>query len=121
MTLPNPNPSDDDSFGATPNGAERRRHPRLRYEATVDFLNMGDDPLVPVYHDLVSGTTEDISTGGMRVRVPYAVKEGSEVGVIVRKEDRFKVFLARVVWKVRSGAEYLYGLSVPKLDIAHLR
>jgi hypothetical protein len=81
---------------------------------------MGDDSRVPFYQDFVPGETEDVSIGGLRVRAPYDVHEGAEIGLIVRRNDRFQVFLARVIWKIRGGASCLYGLSVPRLDLSHL-
>ena len=105
---------------APPNGAEQRRHPRLQRRVAVDFLNMGDDPRVPFYQDFIPGQTEDVSNGGLRVKASYDVHEGAELGIIVRKEDRFQVFLARVIWKMRGGDSYVYGLSVPRLDVAEL-
>lgn len=122
MILPNPPPTDGDAFepGAPPNGAEHRRHPRIPRRMAVEFLNMGDDPRVPFYQDFVPGETENVSNGGLRVRAPYDVHEGAELGIIVRGNDRFQVFLARVIWKMRGTATCEYGLSVPRLEVDRL-
>jgi hypothetical protein len=96
--------------------AERRAHPRLPRRVPVEILNMGDDPSVPFYQDVVHGETVDASTGGLRIRVPYDVREGADVGIIVRDEYRFQIFLARVVWKIREVSGTLYGLQAPKVD-----
>ncbi len=121
MIIPNPDASQPELIAAAvPSGAEKRRHPRELRRIAVDFLNMGDDPRVPFYQDFVPGETEDVSHGGLRVRASYDVREGAELGIIVRNEDRFQVFLARVIWKMRGAESFIYGLSVPKLDTAEL-
>ena len=117
MIIPNNNASQPDLM---PQGAEQRRHPRQQRRIAVDFLNMGDDPRVPFYQDFVPGETEDVSNGGLRVRATYDSHEGAELGIIVRNEDRYQVFLARVVWKMRAAESYVYGLSVPKLNVTEL-
>ena len=96
--------------------SERRRAPRLPFRAVVEVLNMGDDPQVPIYEELVAGEAIDISSGGLRLRVPYDVREGAEVGLILRKGEQFQVFLAHVVWKMREGSSILYGLSAPRIE-----
>lgn len=87
---------------------------------TVEFLNMGDDPHVPFHQDFVPGETEDVSDGGLRVRAAYDVYEGAELGIIIRNNDRFQVYLARVVWKIRESSGCLYGLSIPRLEMSRL-
>ena len=112
--LPNPNITDDTRV------SERRKQARAPHRLAVEFLNMGDDPRVPFYQDFVPGETEDVSDGGMRVRVAYDVREGAELGIVVRNKERVQVFLARVIWKIRDGASCQYGLSVPPFEIARL-
>jgi hypothetical protein len=122
MIIPNPDHSNEHALmpGAPPNGAEQRRHPRELRRVAVDFLNMGDDPRIPFYQDFVPGETEDVSVGGLRVRASYDVHEGAELGIILRSEDRFHVFLGRVVWKMYADSVCIYGLSVPRLEDIHL-
>lgn len=116
-----PNMHESNDPGAAPGRpADRRASDRAAVRAPVEFLNMGDDPRVPFYEDFVHGQAEDVSPGGLRVRVAYDVQEGAELGLILRKNDKFQVFLARVVWKMRDSASCLYGLSVPRLEPAHL-
>jgi hypothetical protein len=121
MMLPNPEtPPDPLVPGTAPGGAELRGNPRYLRRVSIEFLNMGDDPRVPFYQDFVPGVTEDVSDGGLRVRVPYDIREGAEIGVVIRNYDRFQVFLAKVIWKIRGGASCLYGLSIPRLERRHL-
>ena len=119
MIIPNPD-AGHQADDATSADREQRRFPRTPRKMAVEFLNMGDDPHVPFYQDFVLGETEDVSEGGLRVRAAYDVYEGAELGIIVRTEDRFQVFLARVVWKIRESSGCLYGLSVPRLEPARL-
>ena len=121
MMLPNPDaPNSRSHTGAFANGAEQRVNPRVEKRLPVEFLNMGDDPRVPFYQDFVPGETEDVAISGLRVRAAYDIPEGTEIGVVIRNRERFQVFLARVVWKVRGMASCVYGLSVPRLELTHL-
>jgi len=114
MTNPN------DPFTTDQRPEERRKHPRLERHAPIELLNMGDDPAVPFYQDLVTGETLDVSEGGIRLRVAYDVREGSEVGVVIRKEQKFQVFLAKVIWKIRESIGITYGLRATKMDPSRL-
>jgi hypothetical protein len=103
-------------IASEPASGERRKQPRHARRVAIELLNMGDDPRVPFYQDFVAGETEDISNGGLRVRVPYDVREGTELGVVVRHRDRVHVFLARIIWKIRDESSCQYGLSVPPFE-----
>jgi hypothetical protein len=118
MILPNPEGAQSPLRTSLP--GDQRQHPRVARRVAVEFLNMGDDPRVPFYQDFVAGETDDASNGGLRVRADYNIHEGAEIGLVVRNDDRFQVFLARVVWKMRDSAGFIYGLSIPRLELTNL-
>lgn len=100
---------------------DRRKHPRLEGQFTVDLLNMGDDPSVSPYEAVIPAEALDVSRKGMRLKVTYTVPAGSYLSVILYYQRHESVCLCKVMWRREMMGEQLYGLYIEewsKLDVA---
>ena len=76
---------------------------------------MGDDPSVPNQQELLRGETRNLSVGGLRIAMPYTIREGLEIAVVLRVNAHFQAFIARIVWTMREKDVTVYGLASPRL------
>ena len=98
---------------------DRRSHPRLEGQFSVDLLNMGDDPSISPFEALVSGEALDVSRTGMRLKINYEVPVGTYLSVIVYYRKYESICLCEAVWRREMMGEQLYGLFIKewsKLD-----
>jgi hypothetical protein len=103
-----------DPYDSVP-AIERRSHPRTPRRLVVDILNMGDDPTVPHHQELLRGETLEVSIGGLRIALPYSIREGLEIAVVLRANAQFQAFIARIVWTMREKDATIYGLAAPRI------
>ena len=91
---------------------DRRVHPRLEGQFSVDLLNMGDDPSVSAFEAIVTGEALDVSRSGMRLKITYKVPVGTQLSVIVYYKNYESICLCEVVWRREMMGEQLYGLYI---------
>lgn len=85
-------------------GRERRKHPRLKFEVPVDIKSG---------HYLFVARTADLSEGGVFIRTPAHIKQGSTVHLHLKLENRQTItVVGTVCWRRNNEDGSQEGVGV---------
>jgi uncharacterized protein (TIGR02266 family) len=91
---------------------ERRQHPRLVISIDVDF---GSE------HNFYTGSTRDISLGGLFINTDVGLQVGSELTVRMQLLDQRFVIPCEVVWALLDEGGRNMGVGVRFLKLSRAR
>ena len=96
-----------DEFGRQSAGAERRKHPRLKSDNSVELHPQGE--VAPTW-----GKATDLSVGGCFVEMPIPLKQGTvlKLGLWIKES---KLWLNGKVVNSRPG----FGIGIQFMDLSH--